>query len=58
VKSGQWTATIVAGHQHADQCRKQGLAHKDVKNEGRTDYVYENTRSTDKIADNQPGFLV
>jgi hypothetical protein len=34
-----------------------GLAHKDVKNEDRTDYVHENTESNDKMADNKSGLL-
>jgi hypothetical protein len=33
------------------------LPHKDVKNEDRPDYVYENKGESDKMDDNLPGFL-
>jgi len=33
------------------------LPHRNIKSEDRTDYVYENTGSIDKMADNVPGFL-
>ena len=30
---------------------------KDVKNEGRSDYVHENTGDCDKMSSDEPGFL-
>jgi hypothetical protein len=39
------------------EARSGAVTHRNVKYEDRTDYVYENTGSIDKIADNQPGFL-
>jgi hypothetical protein len=30
---------------------------KDVRNEGRSDYVHENTRATDKVSRSNPGFF-
>ena len=33
------------------------LAHKDVKNEGRSDYVHENTVNMDKMSCDETGFL-
>ena len=37
--------------------RSGALPPRDVKNEDRTDYVYENTGLIDKMADNVPGLL-
>ena len=37
--------------------RNGALAHKDVKNEGRSDYVYENTGNMDKMSCDETGFL-
>jgi hypothetical protein len=39
---------ILAAPERAFRGRKGGLSHKDVKNEGRSDYVYENKASTKK----------
>jgi hypothetical protein len=37
--------------------RNGALAHKDVKNEGRSDYVHENTGNMDKMSCDETGFL-
>jgi hypothetical protein len=37
--------------------RNGALIHKDVKNEDRPDYVYENKGEVDKMDDNRDGFL-
>jgi hypothetical protein len=37
--------------------RNGALIHKDVKNEDRPDYVYENKGEVDKMAYNRDGFL-
>ena len=37
--------------------RNGALTHKDVKNEDRPDYVYENKGESDKMDENPSGFL-
>jgi hypothetical protein len=37
--------------------RNEALTHKDVKNEDRPDYVYENKGEGDKMDDNRADFL-
>jgi hypothetical protein len=37
--------------------RKGDLTQKDVKNEGRSDYVYENKGKHEKMTDDLPGFF-
>jgi len=39
------------------QVRGGALRQKDVKNEGRTVYVYENTTEWDKMYIDKPGFV-
>jgi len=43
-------APIVAAPLCADQGQERGLTHKDVKNEDRPGYVYENTGNDDKMS--------
>jgi hypothetical protein len=51
-------APIVAAHPCASSTSRSGaLTQRDVKNEDRPDYVYENKRESDKMDDNLPGFL-
>jgi hypothetical protein len=40
-------APIVAAHEYAFQGTNRALTPRDVKNEDRSDYVYENTGETD-----------
>ncbi len=53
----EWTATIVAGHQHAGQSSQRGRPHKDVKNEGTSGDVHENTGDDDKVSSDKHGFI-
>jgi hypothetical protein len=49
---------IVAARKNADQDQKRArCTQKDVKNEDRSDYVYENKGTHDKITDDLPGFF-
>jgi geranylgeranyl pyrophosphate synthase len=50
-------ALIVAAHQHAVQGLKRGADRRDVKNEGRTDYVYENKAMVTKCTETKTAFL-
>jgi len=48
----------VAAHQCASSRSRSGaLTHKDVKNEDRPDYVYENKGDDDKMAYNLEDFV-
>jgi hypothetical protein len=44
-------------HPQAAQGSGRVLCLRDVKNEGRTDYVYENTENDDKMSCEKSGFL-
>ena len=51
--------SAAANLRHGFCCHAQNgaLAHKDVKNEGRSDYVHENTGNLDKMSCDATGFL-
>jgi hypothetical protein len=48
---------MTAHQQHTDQGQKRGSDVRDVKNEGRSDYVYENTDDGDKMVSEKQGIL-
>jgi hypothetical protein len=48
---------LVVAHQHGGQGPKRQVTLRDVKNEGRADYVYENTGEHDKMSCENTGYL-